>query len=354
LGRVRRAVNWVRKPWVRVGLTALALIIAFVTLHDRLPDADEVYETLGQANWRWLGVAGLAAVLSLGMFARQQRKLLRAFGVPMSVPRAVAVSYVRSALTASMPAGSALSAGYAFRQFRVLGANRATAAAVTALSGAFTLAGLGMLYAVGVLYAVLREPVPDWREPAVVMAGGTLVLLAVAGSAFWWLTRRRPTAPPPVRGDVRWWRAVLGEVPAAVRGGREVRRLDWLVTFAYAVLNWAGDLFCLLAVAMAFRLEVNWVPLIGIYLGAQLVRQLPLTPGGIGLIETGLLAGFVGAGAGQAVAAAVVLVYRLLSCWLTVPVGFGAWLTIRKARPVGAGASAVDDTADDLVPVGAS
>lgn len=350
--RVRRVLRWLSRPWVRLGLTAVVLALAFITLRDRLPDAHSVYRTLGEANWKWLGVAALAEVASLAMFARQQRRLIRAFGVPMSLPRAVAVTYVRSALTAAMPAGSALSAGYAFRQFRLLGANRAKAAAVTALSGAFTLAGLAMLYAVGVLFAVLREPVPDWREPSVAMAAGTLVLLVAAVSVFWWFTRWRPDSPAPGREDgLRWWRAVLGEVPAAVRGGREVRRRDWLVTFVYALLNWAGDLLCLVAVAQAFRLDVDWTPLIGIYLGAQLVRQLPLTPGGIGLIETGLLAGLVGAGAGQAVAAAVVLVYRLLSCWVTVPLGLGAWLTIRNAKAVSTGQHQLDADEDKLVPV---
>ena len=67
-----------------------------------------------------------------------------------------------------------------------------------------------------------------------------------------------------------------------------------------------------------------------IYLGAQIIRQVPLTPGGIGLIETGLLAGLTSAGAPAAAAAATVLTYRVLSNWVIVPIGGLAWFGLRR------------------------
>jgi uncharacterized membrane protein YbhN (UPF0104 family) len=336
----RRLWRWLKRPVVRTVVTLAVFIVALATLHDRLPDGDEVSETLRGAEWGWLSLAIVAEVLSLVMFARQQRRLLSAFGVTISVPRAVAVTYVRSALTASMPAGSALSAGYAFRQYRMLGANRATSAAVTALSGAVTMVGLAFLYTGGALYAVLVQPYTIWKQQPALLAGGVVGLVAIVAAGVWWWRKRRAAPEPPLepivaerKSGLRWWKAVLAEIPVAVRDGAAIRRADWLVVFGYSMANWAGDLICLIAVALAFKLDVAWPALIGIYLGAQLVRQLPLTPGGIGLIETGLLAGMVGAGAGQAIAAAVVLVYRLLSCWLMVPLGGLAWLTIRGRRP---------------------
>jgi len=344
--RSRRLWHWLRRPAVRAVLTLAVFIAAVVSLRDRLPDAGDVSATLRSAQWGWLCVAGLAQVISLAMFARQQRRLLRAFGVTMSTPRAVAVTYVRSALTASMPAGSALSAGYAFRQYRHAGANRATAAAVTALSGVITLGGLAFLYAAGAAYAVLKQPYTIWKQQPALLVGGVAGTLAIALAVVWWWRKRRTFAASgigldapiePMGADrdsgLRWWKAVIAEIPVAARNGANIRRSDWWITIAYAMANWAGDLLCLVAVALAFRLDVAWPALIGIYLGAQLVKQLPLTPGGLGLIETGLLAGLVGAGAGQAAAAAVVLVYRLLSSWLMVPLGLAAWVVIRGVWP---------------------
>jgi lysylphosphatidylglycerol synthase-like protein len=62
-----------------------------------------------------------------------------------------------------------------------------------------------------------------------------------------------------------------------------------------------------------------------VYLAVQVVRQVPLTPGGIGVIEVSLLAGLVSAGAAQVTAAGAVLAYRLLSCWFIIPAGWLAW-----------------------------
>ena len=98
------------------------------------------------------------------------------------------------------------------------------------------------------------------------------------------------------------------------------------------------------------------VTLGAIYLTVQIVRQIPLTPGGLGVIEISLLAGLVSAGAGEAAAAATVLVYRLLSCWLIIPVGLLGWLLLRRpphARPsLQAGNSRVCRAGDSRVPSG--
>jgi uncharacterized protein (TIRG00374 family) len=69
-----------------------------------------------------------------------------------------------------------------------------------------------------------------------------------------------------------------------------------------------------------------------LYLGIQLVRQIPLSPGGIGLIETSLVAGLVLLGADNAAAAAATLGYRLLSCWLVIPAGLVAWLLLTRRQ----------------------
>jgi uncharacterized protein (TIRG00374 family) len=70
----------------------------------------------------------------------------------------------------------------------------------------------------------------------------------------------------------------------------------------------------------------------GAYLAVQIIRQLPLTPGGIGVIEASLLVALVAAGAPHIAAAAVVLVYRVLSCWVIVPTGLVAWAGLLSAR----------------------
>jgi uncharacterized protein (TIRG00374 family) len=112
-----------------------------------------------------------------------------------------------------------------------------------------------------------------------------------------------------------------------------LRVRDWTVALAYAAVNWLTDLLCLAAACRALGLPVGLTTLAGIYLGVQIVRQVPLTPGGVGVIETALVAGLTATGATAITAAAAVLVYRLLSCWLIIPAGGVAALALRRATP---------------------
>ncbi|MEJ3748687.1 YbhN family protein [Actinomycetes bacterium KLBMP 9797] len=139
--------------------------------------------------------------------------------------------------------------------------------------------------------------------------------------------------PRPLRSPQTRWPALnraLAHVAHTVRQARAVPARDWAATIAFAAANWLLDVACLAAVAHACQLNIGYGHLAGAYLAAQIVRQLPLTPGGIGLIETSLLAGFVAAGAAQTNAAAAVLGYRLISFWLLLPVGLATYLGLRR------------------------
>ncbi len=328
------------------GVLAL-LSIAFLTLHGKLPNLGAVTSALGDADPSWLAVAAVAEFLSMGMFARQQRRLLTAFGVRMPRHRALALAYSRSAIAISLPAGSAISAAYAFRQFRTGGASRRTAATVMVLSGLLSIGALALLYVTGVLAAAAVQVGNAWDDkPAITRASVVLTVVLVALTGFFaWQAHCaiHPTHPRRHRSLAalapRWPRltAVLQPVADALSSSRAVGGRHWGLALAAALTNWLTDLLCLYAVTRAFGLPVDIVAIAAVYLTVQIVRQIPLTPGGIGVIELSLLAGLVSAGAGEASAAAAVLVYRLLSCWLIIPVGLLGWLVLRhppsRSRP---------------------
>lgn len=344
--------------YARVAVVVAVFVVAVLTLRDKLPSLTDVSRVLGAADPGWLTVAVVAEAVSMAMFARQQRRLLIAFGVRMTRHRSLALAYSRSAMAISLPAGSAISAAYAFRQFRTGGASRRTAATVMVLSGLLSLAALALLYVTGALATVAVKLGEAWRNhPALthVSAVVTLALLIFVGLLAWQSSyhvhhqndRDRPDRPrhhadPLARIAPRWPRvaAALAPVVDAVSSSRAVSGRHWGLALAAAVANWLTDLLCLYAASRAFGLPLDPVTLGAIYLTVQIVRQIPLTPGGIGVIEISLLAGLVSGGAGEAAAAATVLVYRLLSCWLIIPVGFLAWLLLRKpphehAEPAG-------------------
>jgi uncharacterized protein (TIRG00374 family) len=62
------------------------------------------------------------------------------------------------------------------------------------------------------------------------------------------------------------------------------------------------------------------------YMAARLVAYAAPTPGGLGALEAGLVAGLTALGtpAGPATATSAVLVYRLRTFWLSIPLGAAA------------------------------
>lgn len=312
------------KRLARILGTAAVLAVVVFTLRDRLPQPGDMLTALRDAEPRWLIVAAVAEFISMAMFGRQQRRLLIAFGVTMPRRRALALSYSRSAISISLPAGSAVSAGYAFRQFRAGGASRVAATTVMVLSGLLSMLGLVLLYTTGALAAVWHT------HPVLITLGAAAVLL---GGIVWLLRGRhspRTHAMPRSR--------LLRPLAEAVQAAHSVAPRHWTLALGAAVLNWLTDLVCLIAAARGFGIEVGLLQLATIYLAVQIVRQVPLTPGGIGVIEVSLLTGLVSAGAADTAGAAAVLVYRMLSCWLIIPVGLVCWLLLRAGSKVVSGA----------------
>jgi uncharacterized membrane protein YbhN (UPF0104 family) len=309
--------EWLRRHGVRLLVGVVAAVAVVVALRGRVPHPADVVSVLAGADLRWLAAAVLGQFLSQAAFARQQRALLSAFAVRLSRRDALAITYSRSAMSMVLPAGSAMSAAFALRQYRRRGASTAAAATVMVLSAVVSVIGLALLYAGTIGPGALP------LIGALAVLSGVLVLL------------RRPRRdshaerrPREIRW--RWVGRALGQVRTIAAQTRSVRSRYWAAAIAFAVLNWLLDLGCLVAVAHACDLPVGVVPLATVYLAVQVVRQIPLTPGGVGLIEASLLTGLVAAGAPEASAAAVVLGYRVVSFWLLLPAGLVAYLRLSR------------------------
>jgi uncharacterized membrane protein YbhN (UPF0104 family) len=309
---------------VRLGLLILLAVVAVATLRSKLPDPAQVWAALRGAHGWLLFLAVAAELASLRHFALQQRRLLAGFGVGMSLPRALAVTVSRTAMSSSLPGGSAISAAYAFRQFRTAGATQPMAGGVTVLSG--LLSGVALALGYGVVMVV---PIGGVASRASTLAL-VVTVLVVALAVFAVDARMSRVTYAPVEP--------LGTgLRAAVAGLRRLPPRTWSLSLLHALVNWATDFACLAAVAAALDLNVNVGRLATVYLGVQLARQVPLTPGGLGVVEVALLAALVSAGGAHGSAAAVVLIYRLISCWAIIPVGWLAYavLRARSGRPIG-------------------
>jgi uncharacterized membrane protein YbhN (UPF0104 family) len=99
----------------------------------------------------------------------------------------------------------------------------------------------------------------------------------------------------------------------------------WLRACALAAANWVTDWIALGATFVALGLHVPWSGLLWAYVATQVAGSVPLL-GCVGLAEGTMTVALACIGVQAAPAVAVVLIYRLLSFWITLPTG---WLASR-------------------------
>lgn len=78
--------------------------------------------------------------------------------------------------------------------------------------------------------------------------------------------------------------------------------------------------------------KLPFVQVGAVYLGGRVLASAAPVPGGLGALEAALIAGLSGLGMAAGPAASAVLIYRLLTFWLTIPVG---WVALKVAESRG-------------------
>jgi hypothetical protein len=94
---------------------------------------------------------------------------------------------------------------------------------------------------------------------------------------------------------------------------------------AMATALWLMDFVILICCFGAVHASIPWSGVVLAFGVAQIVASLPLIPGGLGVVEGSLAVILVAYGAHKVPALAVVLVYRLLTFWLVITVG---WISV--------------------------
>jgi len=160
------------------------------------------------------------------------------------------------------------------------------------------------------------------------LAGGAVAfttdrLLIVAGDALQWLlnsTVRR-------RRNVRDLSAHLLAARNFVRATLGDR---WLAALVAAAASTGFDYLALLCALRAVGAEPRASLVVLAYTSAKLLALVPLTPGGLGFVEAGLVGTLTLAGVAAPDAVAATFAYRVASFWLPIPAGAGAYVLFRR------------------------
>jgi hypothetical protein len=101
---------------------------------------------------------------------------------------------------------------------------------------------------------------------------------------------------------------------------------------------------------MAVGVGIPWRGLLLAYGAGQLAANLPVTPGGLGVVEGSLTIALVTFGGAEPSTVAAVFLYRILSFWLELPIGWATWAAlVWRHRPAAAGAEVPADLAQEVV-----
>jgi uncharacterized membrane protein YbhN (UPF0104 family) len=233
----------------------------------------------------------------------------------------------------------------------------ATASGLTAVN-LLTLGTLLALPLLAVPAILLGPPIPDDLLQGLWVALGALAILFAVGAVL--LVADRPlrrvgAAIQAVRNALLRKRVPVDWLPE-----RLVRERDLILgvlghsrweALAGSIGRWLLDYGALLVAVRAVGADSRALLVLLAFVAAQVLAQIPVTPGGLGFVEAGLTALLVLAGVGAADAALATLAYRLASYWLPLPAGAAAWgihaWRYRK-RPAAQRRAVLAATADSL------
>jgi uncharacterized protein (TIRG00374 family) len=275
-------------------------------------------------NWWWIPPAVVVEVASYVCFAGMQYELLNDGGLKAPMSPLLKTTFASQALANSLPGGSAASSVYGFRWYRRFGAD--TTLATWGLVGTFvgSMVSLSLVAALGLAMATSEGASLDLVP---VLIGVLLVTLAV-GAVF---VYERPLQIV-VSGAIKTARAVSGR-PRGDTAETIARILAWVAAIrlrpseiSRVVLwgsgNWLLDCACFAMMFPAVGAPVPWKGLLLAYGAGQLAATLPITPGGLGAVEGSLTAALVAFGGAQSTTVEAVLIYRIISFWLILVVGW--------------------------------
>jgi uncharacterized protein (TIRG00374 family) len=315
-------------------LLILALIVEYLVIPELVGASKDLY-LLGRLNVGWMIAGLILEAVSLFCYALLNRVLLPPEGRP-GLSRLFRIDLSAAAVAHVIPAGTVGSAGIGYQLFTAEGIPGTDVGVMMATKGMGSTLVLNVLLWIALVISIpLSGFHPVYATVAIVGA----VVLAVLAALIFGITRGEKLAVriltaigeriPGLGGD-RLERIAL-QAAASVRA-LGTNRSVLIESLTWASLNWlldAASLWCFIA---AFGGYPNPVGLFAAYGIANVLGAIPVTPGGLGIIDTVTPVLLVGFGLTRSVATLGVLGWRLVNFWLPIPAGALAYVSLKVPR----------------------
>ena len=315
--------------------TVFGLAVTGISLYLVAPSVIEV-----AGSWR--GLQDIALPWFAAMAALQTLAMACLWGVQRTAlddppwPPVVSSQLAGNALSKVAPGGGAMGAALQYRMLVESDVDRGRA--ISGLT-AVNLLTFAVVLALPVLAipAFIRGTVD--RDLIEATAVGVAVFAVVLGVGAVLLAFDAPLAwvgrqVQRVRNTLRRSAKPLTRLPERLQMERSrllaTLGARWKRALAATIGRWAFDYATLLAALAAVGATPRPALVLLAFCAAQVLAQIPATPGGLGFVEAGLTATLALAGVSAGDAVLATLGYRLFSYWLPLPVGLLAYAHHRR------------------------
>jgi len=328
-----------RRSWRGVKRALAFLVIALVVEYLVLPQiagARKAASLLAHTNLALVGLGIVLEAASLVAFAQLTRSMLPGKPAPLSLGTTLRIDLASLAVNHVVPGGSAAGAGLGYRLLTLSGVDGSDAGFALATQSIGSAVVLNVLLWLGLVISIpLRGFSPLYGTAAAVgilligMFSGLVLLLTKgeqrAARIMQTIARKLPFM------DEDAVHQLVHRLAARLRALGKDRSLLFKAV-GWAAANWLLDAASLWVFLAAFGSRVGVDSLLVAYGLANVLAAIPITPGGIGVVEAVLTSTLVGFGVTRGVAILGVIGYRLVNFWLPIPVGGVAYLSLRVGK----------------------
>ena len=328
------------KPARRIVLLFILLLVVEYLVVPELVGASKNLYLLGQVSAWWVAAGTVLEGVSLFCYAVLTKVLLPP-GPKPGLWTLFRIDLSAAAVAHVIPAGTLGTAALGYKLFTSEGISGSDATVMMAAKGIGSTVVLNVLLWLSLVVSIpLAGFHPIYGTVAIigtiVLAGvGILVLGIVRGATFASRALRVLGDKIPFLDGERIERAVLDAAHSFSLLTRDRRVLVW--SLVWASLNWLLDAASLWCFVAAFGHLTNPIELFAAYGIANVAGALPLTPGGLGVVDSIAPTLLVGFGVTSGVATLGVLGWRVVNFWLPIPTGALAFVSLKVKPHAGSG-----------------
>lgn len=322
-----------------------ACVVAAVAYYLVVPFAQRVIDGADQvvvADLRLIVFAIGLQVTALFFYSVMTRETLGDQSRTIGLGRLFGIQLATRAVTSAVPGGAAAGPALGYRLMTNAGISGRNASAGLASSAVLSAVVLNLILWFALVVSI---PMYGFRPLYAAAALVGVVAMLIVAAILVAIVDGSPRFERFVARVSGWIRVDGERVNAAIRGfGQQLesivndRRLVSRAS-ALASLNWLIDAASLWMFLRAFGVSLSPVGLIVAFGIANVLAAIPVSPGGIGIVEWAYLSILVTFGAGFDEAAVAVAVYRVAQLGLPVVLGvvasagFGVESVVRRATP---------------------